>query len=76
MADHVAVAGPHEERALPEGLRQRIEPERGEELLRDPHHTDLVDVCAALEDLREIEAAWRHVLRRDDFVDVAPLLRP
>src|SRR5687768_13749515 len=76
MTDHLAVAGLGEHRLLPEALRERIEAERSEETLADADHLQLIDVLARLEDPGEVVTGGSRVLRRDDVVNVAPLLRP
>jgi hypothetical protein len=42
VADDLAILGLGEHRALPEGLGQRVEAERGEERLAELHHLQLV----------------------------------
>ncbi len=74
VADHVAVLGLVELRALPEGLGQRREAERGEEALAVAHHLARVEPLG-LEQPGEIDAAG--VARgRHQVVDVGPLLGP
>ena len=44
VADDFAIARLHEQRPLPERLRQRLEAERREEPLADAHHLDGIDL--------------------------------
>ena len=46
VADDLAILRPDEERALPERLRQRLEPERGVEALAGADHVERPASCA------------------------------
>ena len=74
VADHLAVAGLDEQRALPERRGQWLEAERGEEALAVADHLLLVDLLR-LQQLGEVVAGagGRHA---HEGIDVAPLLGP
>ena len=74
VADHVAVGGLGEERALPERVRQRVEPERREERLAGADHLHGV-VAVGFEERGEVVAGVGGA-GGDDVEDVPPLLRP
>ena len=75
MADHVAVARLGELRALPEGLRQRLEAERGEEPLAGLDHLHRV-VAGGDQPLGQVVAGRRRVAGRYQGVDVRPTAAP
>ncbi len=74
VADDLAILRAHEERALPERLRQRLEADRGVEALAGLDHVDRAHL-AALEDLGQ-RIAGVGVGRRHEVLDVRPVLRP
>ena len=75
VADHLAVGGLHDLRALPEGLRQRLEAERRVEGLALADHARRV-VLLGDEQVADVVAQVARALGRDEIVDVAPFLRP
>ena len=74
VADHLAVARLGEQRALPEGLRQRLEAERGEEALAVAHHLPARRSSCAFRISVRSKPGRRPAAR--PAVDVVPLLRP
>ena len=74
VADHVAVAGLGDHRPLPERLRERIEPHRGEERLAGLHHPRRVPLLRG-EGTAHVEVG-DSLVRLDQRIDVGPLLRP
>ena len=74
MADDLAVLRPDEERSLEERLRQRREAERRVEALAGAHHVERRHL-PLLQDVGQREAGIG-VRRRDERIDVRPVLRP
>ena len=74
MADHLAPLRLGDHRAFPEGLRQRVEAERGKEGFPRLNH---LQRCIALcrQPLGHI-IAWSRRIGLEDVIDARPLLRP
>src|SRR5512142_1656059 len=74
VADHVTVLRFYEQRAFPERLRERRKAQRGEEPLAVLHHLQRRGVLV-LQQLGQV-VALVGISRRDQGIDVAPLLPP
>ena len=74
VTDDLTIARLHEQRSLPERLRQRIESDRREEALTDVNHLLGLHV-SSLEDVVK-RYTTSAASGRDEVVDVRPVLRP
>src|SRR5438045_9051584 len=75
VTDHLAVPRLHEERSLPERLRELLQAKRCEEALAVLHRRFGIDLLCGQESA-DVDTSGVRRLGGHDVVDIAPVLRP